>query len=122
MLDKACIRCHDGGAGAKPDLRGQRDENGVPASYSSLISSGSVHYFDMTYGARHFLAEPMTFGSLRSPLFNTLTDAKHQEMKMGPDELRVLKTWIDLNCPLWGDYRYRPERLKEAAHQPITIR
>jgi hypothetical protein len=26
------------------------------------------------------------------------------------EELRVLKAWIDLNCPLWPDYHYRAER------------
>jgi hypothetical protein len=24
--------------------------------------------------------------------------------------MRALKAWIDLNCPLWPDYTYRPDR------------
>ena len=114
VLDASCIRCHDGDAGAKPDLTVKPDSSGIPASYRSLVSGGSVHYFDMTYGARHFLAEPMSFGTLHSPLFQTLTDERHRDVKLATNDLRAIKTWIDLNCPLWGDYRYRPERLKQA--------
>ncbi len=28
-------------------------------------------------------------------------------------ELRAIKTWIHLNCPLWPDYEYRPDRPAE---------
>jgi hypothetical protein len=24
--------------------------------------------------------------------------------------MRAIKAWIDLNCPLWPDYIYRPDR------------
>lgn len=112
VLDAACLRCHDARPGAvAPDLRGQRDAHGVPASYRALIAGGWVHYFDWAYGARHFKAEPLSFGTLRSPLFTVLADAEHGSVSLTEAQQRALKTWIDLNCPLWPDYRYRPERL-----------
>jgi hypothetical protein len=99
------------GAKAKPDLRGQRDAGGVPASYRALIAGGWVHYFDWVYGSRPFKAEPLSFGTLQSPLFAELANADHASVKLADEQRRALKAWIDLNCPLWPDYRYRPDRL-----------
>ena len=58
--------------GAHGDLRGTRDAQRVPASYRSLIAGGWVHYFDFTYGMRHFKAEPLSFGSLQSRVWQVL--------------------------------------------------
>lgn len=110
VLDAKCIRCHDGRREARIDLRGNRDGNRVPASYRALIAGGWVDHFDWVYGQRHFKAEPMSFGTPRSRLFTILADKEHTSATLQPDELRALKAWIDLNCPLWPDYRYRPDR------------
>ena len=29
---------------------------------------------------------------------------------MTRDEMRAIKAWVDLNCPLWPDYQYRLDR------------
>jgi hypothetical protein len=47
---------------------------------------------------------------LQSRLFKVLADDKHQEVTLTGDERRALTAWIDLNCPLWPDYRLRTER------------
>jgi hypothetical protein len=110
ILDANCVSCHDTASKAKLDLRGTRDPHRVPASYRSLIAGDWVHYFDWHYGARHFKAEPLSFGTLQSRLFAALKQPQHEKVMLTTDELRALKAWIDLNCPLWPDYRYRPER------------
>lgn len=110
VLDKRCISCHNGSKKERIDLRGTLDADRVPASYRSLISGGWVHYFDWIYGARHFKAEPLTFGTLQSRLFEMLTKKGHEKLKLESAEMRALKVWVDLNCPLWPDYTYRPER------------
>ena len=110
VLNHRCVSCHDGRPDAVPDLRAARDAHRVPTSYRSLISGGWVHFFDWAYGARHFKAEPLSFGTVRSSLFAALNSDAHREVELEPDELRALQEWIDLNCPLWPDYRYRPER------------
>lgn len=106
VLDRHCVECHE----AKPDLRGTRGGDRVPVSYRSLIEGGWVHYFDWSYGSRHFKAEPMSFGTRRSRLFGVLADEAHRGVRMGLEERRALTAWIDLNCPLWPDYRWREER------------
>jgi hypothetical protein len=110
LLDKHCVRCHDTKSDAKLDLRGTLDAHHVPASYRSLIGGGWVDYFDWSYGSRHFKAEPLSFGTVRSRLFPALAKEQHKTLGLKPDELRALKAWIDLNCPLWPDYQYRPQR------------
>jgi len=111
VLDRQCIACHNGGwRGANPDLRGKLDKERIPASYRSLIEGGWVHYFDYTWGIRPFKAEPLSFGTLQSRLWKILEDANHKEITLSLDEKQALKTWVDLNCPLWPDYKYRLDR------------
>jgi hypothetical protein len=43
-------------------------------------------------------------------MFEVLARESHREVSLAPAELRALKAWIDLNCPLWPDYRFRPDR------------
>ncbi len=111
VLDRQCVRCHEGRLrGARPDLRGKLDKHRVPASYRSLIERGWVHYFDYTYGIRPFKAEPLSFGTLQSRLWDVLADPDHKEVSLTRDEMRAVKAWVDLNCPLWPDYMYRLDR------------
>jgi hypothetical protein len=79
-----------------------------------------VHYFDWGYGQRHHKAEPLSFGTLKSQLFQVLA-AGHYQVALTPDESLRVKTWIDLNCPLWPDYINRPQRqalTQTTANQP----
>jgi hypothetical protein len=110
VLNAHCVRCHDGREPGRSDLRGTLDAGRVPASYRALIQGGWVHYFDLTYGMRHFKAEPLSFGTLQSRLWTVLADKHHEEVAIDEPGMRALKAWIDLNCPLWPDYIYRPDR------------
>jgi len=71
-----------------------------------------VHFFDWDYSMRHFKAEPLSFGTLQSTLWTVLKNSQHNEVTLTKEEMRALKTWIDLNCPLWPDYS--PDRSVEA--------
>jgi len=110
VLDAHCVRCHDGSDTARPDLRGTLDLARVPVSYRSLIEGGWVHYFDFFYAVRPFKAEPRSFGTLKSRLWTVLANKEHEGIALDEAEMRAVKAWIDLNCPLWPDYLYRLER------------
>ncbi|MBI4324169.1 MAG: hypothetical protein HY674_02805 [Chloroflexi bacterium] len=105
-----CVRCHDAKDKDRINLTGALDGDGVPASYRTLIERGWVHYFDWNYGQRPTKAEPLSFGTVKSKLFQVLS-AGHYQVALSREEMQRVKTWIDLNCPLWPDYLYRPERL-----------
>ncbi|MFV2070380.1 MAG: hypothetical protein ACC645_25730, partial [Pirellulales bacterium] len=101
VLDDHCVRCHDGREPGRSDLRGTLDANRVPRSYRTLIEGGWVHYFDFTYGMRHFKAEPLSFGTLQSRIWKVLADKPHEAVSLDEAGMRAIKAWIDLNCPLW---------------------
>ena len=115
-------RCHDGSQPKRCDLRGTLDANRVPASYRTLIAGGWVHYFDLTYGMRHFKAEPLSFGTLQSRLWTVLADKDHKEVALDEAGMRAIKGWVDLNCPLWPNYIYRPLRPGPDAALSTTAR
>jgi hypothetical protein len=108
VWDAKCVSCHDA-SGKQIDLTGRLDGDRIPASYRTLITRGLVHYFDCTWGQEHVQAAPMTFGTLKSPLWKTL-DAGHHDVKLSSEETQRVKCWIDMNCPLWPDYIHRPDR------------
>ena len=109
VWDARCIRCHHARHKRRIDLTASLDADKVPASYRTLIAGGWVHYFDCTYGREHHKALPMTFGSLKSKLWGHLA-AGHNDVRLTRDQIRRVKCWIDLNCPLWPDYTFRPDR------------
>jgi hypothetical protein len=114
VWDRRCVRCHDARDPRKLDLTGRLDADGVPASYRTLIEGGWVHYFDCDWGRKHRLAPPLSFGVVKSKLRGVL-DGEHQGVRLGREEIYPVKCWIDLNCPLWPDYLYRPDRLARGA-------
>ncbi|NLX96073.1 MAG: hypothetical protein GXY83_07845 [Rhodopirellula sp.] len=109
VWDKHCTSCHDAGDKHGTNLAGTLDADRIPASYRTLIAGGWVHYFDYQWNLRHHKADPTSFGTLQSRLPQFLTN-EHYGTKLTEAEIRAVKCWIDLNCPLWPDYQFRPDR------------
>ena len=80
----------------------------APASYRTLVRY--VNFFNVQWQQRHTRAQPLTFGTVKSRLFTILRNENHGKLKLSPAELRAIKCWVDLNCPLWGDYQHRDLR------------
>lgn len=110
IWNKRCVSCHNAADSQGFDLSDHYDADKIPASYRTLITGGWVHYFDYTWSLRHHKAEPISFGTLKSRLWQVL-NAGHYGVHLTPDETQAIKCWIDLNCPLWPDYQFRPERV-----------
>ncbi len=117
VWDAKCIRCHDARDEDKIDLTATVDAEGIPASYRTVITKGWVHYFDYTWGQEHAKAEPLSFGTVKSPLWQIL-DEGHHDVHLTRDEAHRIKCWTDLNCPLWSDYIFRPNRLTAKTTTP----
>jgi len=110
VLDAKCARCHDAQDEQGIDLSAVLDVHRTPASYRTLISQGWVHHFDFGWkSGENLKAEPLTFGTLQSKLWQVL-DAGHYDTRLTEAEMRAVKCWIDLNCPLWPDYMDRMDR------------
>ena len=115
VLDKNCVSCHTLQTAEENqkqvDLTDVRDENKIPASYRSLLQSGDVFYFDYTWGdGKTTKADPYSFGTFQSNLWTVLKDDAHKNVRLTAEEERAIKLWIDLNVPLWGDYKKRTMR------------
>ena len=113
VLDAHCVRCHDASDKQGINLAGTLDADKIPVSYRTLITGGWVHYFDFTWNLRHHKAQPMTFGTLKSELPRFM-GPEHYDVKLTEPQMRAVKCWIDLNCPLWPDYQFRPDRIVSA--------
>jgi hypothetical protein len=119
VLDAKCVSCHPGAAppsspadvaAAKVDLRGALDAERVPASYRTLISQGWMNYIDCGWNSAGCeKREPLTFGTVKSKLWPILQSG-HHGVELTTEEMLRLKTWTDLNCPLWPDYIERSKR------------
>jgi mono/diheme cytochrome c family protein len=125
VLDAKCVQCHGGSQGTEPsltaspsgkalsplDLTGTLDGDKVPASYRTLISGGWVHVVDCGWNSAGCeKREPLTFGTVQSKLWKVL-GAGHHDVQITEEEMLRLKTWTDLNCPLWPDYVERTRRV-----------
>jgi hypothetical protein len=109
VWDARCVRCHDAADKKKLNLAATPDQDKVPASYRTLIEQGWVHYFNCQWGQEHARAAPLSFGTVKSRLWNVL-DAGHYDVKLTREDTQRIKCWIDLNCPLWPDYVFRANR------------
>jgi hypothetical protein len=111
VLDSHCVRCHDADSENGLNFTGVIDANKIPASYRTFISQGLVHYADWTWSNPDVCAKapPRTLGTVQSKLFHVL-EAGHHDVALPEPAMRALKTWIDLNCPLWPDYTERKDR------------
>ncbi len=109
VWDAKCIGCHNAKDEQGINLTSILDADGIPASYRTIITRGWVHYFDYTWGREHSKAEPLSFGTVKSRLWEIL-DGGHYDVRLTNKEARRVKCWTDLNCPLWPDYVFRPNR------------
>jgi hypothetical protein len=111
VLDRKCVSCHDGKKGLKKlDLTATLDGTLAPASYRTLITGGFVHHLNCRWGMLHTKPPPLGVGSPKSKLLPILAQKEHTEVKLTSEERQALLCWIDLNCPLWGDYQHRGDR------------
>ncbi len=101
IFDRHCVTCHDYGkkAGEKLNLAGDRDVV-FSTSYVDLWTQGAL----TCVGAGPAeIQQAYTWGSHPSKLIRTLR-AGHSDVKLSPEELDRLVTWVDLNAPYYPCY------------------
>ncbi|MBM3492970.1 MAG: hypothetical protein FJX72_01410, partial [Armatimonadetes bacterium] len=115
VFDRKCVSCHDYGKPAGRVLNLAGDVGlAFNASYIELRGKSALRWFPDPPGARKLLVKavddgpaealpPMAWGSHRSRLVEVLR-AGHQGVRLTPDEMSRIVTWIDLNAPYYGSY------------------
>ena len=103
VFDKNCVRCHDYGkeAGKKLVLAGDRGLI-FNASYVNLWTKGAL---TVVGAGPPEIQQAYSWGSHASRLvhFREGTN-KHTDVKLTPDELERIVTWVDLNAPYYPSY------------------
>ena len=106
VLDRHCVRCHDGTEG--PD-RSQLLLTGQPAetfsrSYQSL--KPFVRWYEWVGNSiRHIVTIPGRIGADESPLCKILEDSTHAgQVKLSDEDRRRIYLWLDGNAPFYGTY------------------
>ena len=105
VLDRHCLRCHDGSKG-KVDLRGdQFAGNGWSRAFHSLrpyawARHGGNGAIKQNRGSRSIAGESGARGSKLYPLLRK----GHKNVSLAPDELRRIVLWLDCNSNFYGAY------------------
>jgi hypothetical protein len=100
ILDRHCVRCHDGSEG--PDKSG-------PVLTAEFVGPFSKSYDDLRPYLRWPSPDDVTrsgkTGADASPLSQILVSEKHRKHVVLPDEeLRTFYLWLDAHVPFYGTY------------------
>ena len=121
VLDKNCVRCHDGseGQGKSPlDLCGEAAGT-FSKSYQNLRPY--VKWYE--WGGASITQEvtkPGRIGADESRLMKVLADSTHQEhINLTPEDRRRLYIWLDGNVPFYGTYG-KEQQLAQKAGKPVA--
>ncbi|MBW8017860.1 MAG: hypothetical protein FVQ82_16950 [Planctomycetes bacterium] len=115
ILDKHCIKCHDGGAkdnGKKKPFSLLAKENvdneakrKWSDSYLALTKKGRpneiVNWLNVQ--STPTMLKPYSVGACKSKLM-TMLENNHNKVKLSTEELEKIACWIDLLVPYCGDY------------------
>ena len=108
VLDRHCVRCHDGTETNRPALTGV-PEGDFTKSYNALVSRVSFTAWGRPDRNYEPLTEPLRFGAVASPLARLL-DKGHGEVKLSAEDWERLNTWMDANALFYGTFDVREQK------------
>jgi len=103
VLEKHCVRCHDGKMGNPCDLTG-KPAGEFTASYENLKSH--VRWYEWGGASIHqIVTRPGNLPADRSPLGGILDDENHAgQVRLSESERRRIYLWLDGNASFFGSY------------------
>jgi hypothetical protein len=117
ILDRHCLRCHDGKEPKRPVLTGA-PEGAFSKSFNSLIKLVSFSAWNRPNQNYEPLTEPLRFGAIASPLAKML-EKGHNKVELSAAEWESLNTWMDANGAFYGTFD-RVEQKKQLAGEVIA--
>jgi hypothetical protein len=100
LLDRHCVRCHDGqgGPGRSPLILTGEPQGRFSRSYENLKPYLRWPSYDA-------VTRPGQVGADLSPLAAILTGAKHRRhVDLTQRDLRLFYLWLDAHVPFYGTY------------------
>ncbi|MBL9126754.1 MAG: hypothetical protein JNL97_03860, partial [Verrucomicrobiales bacterium] len=115
VLDRHCVRCHDGQVPNRSVLTGE-PEGGFTKSYNALVTRVSFSAWGRPDRNFEPLTEPGRFGALASPL-TRLLDQAHGDVVLPPEDQERLDTWMDANALFYGTFDPAEQRRQLAGER-----
>lgn len=121
VLDRHCVRCHDGSSG---DGKSKLALTGGPAkpftrSYSNL--KPFLRWYEWGGASISQIAtHPGHIGADESPLSRILADPTHVAIGLPDEDRRRFYLWLDANVPFFGTYD-RDEQLAQREGRAIKV-
>ncbi len=116
VLDRHCVRCHDGtkGAGKSPILLTGEPDGTFSRSCNSL--KPYLRWYEWGDASiTGAVTRPGRIGAEESRLTKILADAAHaRSLKMPTEDRERLLIWLDGNVPFYGTYEKDPQRQQQA--------
>jgi hypothetical protein len=119
VLDRHCVRCHDGAANAPSRLV----LSGEPAGTFSRSYEGLkrfVRWYEWGGASIHqVVTVPGHGGADESRLLGILDDKDHKDrVRLSEDDRERLVLWLDANAPFYGTYS-KPEQMAQRRGQAV---
>lgn len=106
VLDRHCVRCHDGteGSGKSPLALTDVPVGNFTRSYESLRPH--VRWYEFGGNSiEQIITRPGQVGADMSPLAAILDDSDHAgQVRLGDEDRRRIYIWLDGNAPFYGTY------------------
>lgn len=121
VLDRHCVRCHDGGEGPGKSalaLTGEPKDN-FTQSYESLRRFVRWHEWGDA-SISQTATRPGHCGTDESPLTRILGDATHAPTGLPDEDRRRLYLWMDANAPFYGVYA-QPEQIAQRRGDEVAV-
>jgi hypothetical protein len=118
VLDRHCVKCHDGTEGEDKSewrLTGEPFER-FSHSYASL--RGFVRWYE--WGGetiRPTVTFPGRIGADASPLLGRLNSTHHPPVTLSDEDRRRLYLWLDANAPFYGTYEAEQQQAQQRGKQ-----
>ncbi|MCC6231516.1 MAG: hypothetical protein IT580_02675 [Verrucomicrobiales bacterium] len=108
VLDRHCVRCHDGQDPQRTVLTGAA-EGDFTRSYNALVTRVAFSAWGRPENNSEPLTTPMRFGTLASPLTRFL-EPSHGEVRLSAEDRERLYTWMDANALFYGTFDVAEQR------------
>jgi hypothetical protein len=120
VLDRHCVRCHDGQAGPQQSKLVLAGAAGKAFSKSYQGLKPYLRWYEWGDASiSQIVTRPGHLGADQSPLTGILADATHKpELHWTDKERRNLLLWLDANVPFYGAYGH-DEQLAQGQGQAI---
>ncbi len=115
VLDRHCVRCHDGSEGNNKSRLVLTGEPSGPFTRSYMGLRPYVKWYE--WGEASFepiVTRPGNIGADISPLTAVLADAVHaNHLELGEADRQRLNIWLDGNVPFYGTYGVDEQRAQQ---------